>query len=289
MPETALETTPVMKTATIDTMRGPLACIDWMPGAEVKDTVIAAHGLTRQKRDFDFIAGALALNGYRVVAVDAPGRGDSVRLDADDYRLDVYAQMFGEALDALGLDSAHWLGTSMGGLLAFEMAAAGMAERFKSVMLVDITHKPNPEDCKRIAGFMMDEHPVFPSVESYIELLKQYLPLGPVGDDVWRHYAEHQLVETDGGHTFHFDVAITPQAKIAMTEGLDFTEGLRALDCPVGLVAGEISELCRAVEIEELKAEKPGLALRVCAGTGHVPAMADVETQDFIRRFYDSV
>ena len=40
--------------------------------------VVCAHGLTRNARDFDFLAENLA-DAYRVVCIDFPGRGEIER------------------------------------------------------------------------------------------------------------------------------------------------------------------------------------------------------------------
>ena len=54
-------------------------------------TVVCVHGLTRQGRDFDFIAGRLSADGYQVVCPDVVGRGLSGRLiDPTDYDLHQY-------------------------------------------------------------------------------------------------------------------------------------------------------------------------------------------------------
>jgi hypothetical protein len=48
--------------------------------------VICLHGLTRNARDLDVLAAALAAAGHRVVAADMPGRGSSPWLaDPKDY------------------------------------------------------------------------------------------------------------------------------------------------------------------------------------------------------------
>lgn len=53
-----------------------VAYTDWGP-ADAEDVVVCLHGLTRQGRDFDVLAMALAREGYRVVCPDLPGRGRS--------------------------------------------------------------------------------------------------------------------------------------------------------------------------------------------------------------------
>jgi pimeloyl-ACP methyl ester carboxylesterase len=49
------------------------------------------HGLTRNGRDFDFLARRLAAKGIRVIAPDLPGRGRSEWVtDASDYATPLY-------------------------------------------------------------------------------------------------------------------------------------------------------------------------------------------------------
>ncbi|TXH27880.1 MAG: alpha/beta fold hydrolase, partial [Elusimicrobia bacterium] len=57
--------------------------------------LVCVHGLTRNGRDFDVLANALAAE-YRVVCPDVVGRGSSDRLPvADDYALTTYANDVG--------------------------------------------------------------------------------------------------------------------------------------------------------------------------------------------------
>ncbi len=185
------------------------------------------------------------------------------------------------------ISKAHWLGTSMGGLIALAMAEKGHADFFKTVVFIDITHKPNRSACKRVAGYMTEAMPVLQSVEQYISILKVNLPLGDVSEDVWRHYAENQLVRTDSGYIFHFDPKITRRAKIDLCSSIDMTDGLRKLLCPVALVAGEISDFCTSSEIVDFRSQRPDAQVHICKGAGHVPALSDRLTQDFILEFLD--
>ena len=53
---------------------------------DIKNVLICVHGLSRNRLDFDTIAGALSSH-YRILAVDMPGRGNSDWLDQpEDYR-----------------------------------------------------------------------------------------------------------------------------------------------------------------------------------------------------------
>jgi hypothetical protein len=55
-----------------------IAYSDWGPGPEdAAETVVCVHGLTRQGRDFDYLASSLASADYRIVCPDLVGRGRS--------------------------------------------------------------------------------------------------------------------------------------------------------------------------------------------------------------------
>jgi pimeloyl-ACP methyl ester carboxylesterase len=264
----------------------PLCYAEWEPIDVYKGTVIAVHGLTRQKRDFDYIATTLANNGYKVLAVDAPGRGGSGKMyDPNAYNLDVYADIFGLFLKQLSLQRVHWIGTSMGGLIALKMAEKGLASKLRSLTLIDITHKPNHAGCQRLTTYITENLPTFQSVDQYTEILKKNLPIGPVPEYVWRHYAQHQLKKNGNVYAFHFDPKIARMAVPGLKAGVDLTAGLMKVECPVSLVAGGKSDICTAVEIADLKAVKPDLALFIDAEAGHVPALADNAAQQFIYGF----
>ena len=67
-----------------------IAFTDWGPSSAARQ-VLCVHGLTRNGRDFDHLAIALATEGRRVVCPDLPGRGQSERLqDSSDYVLPQY-------------------------------------------------------------------------------------------------------------------------------------------------------------------------------------------------------
>ncbi len=62
-----------------------LAFADWGP-LEDKRPIICVHGLTRQGRDFDYLAKRLVDQRRRVICPDLPGRGRSGWLaNPDDY------------------------------------------------------------------------------------------------------------------------------------------------------------------------------------------------------------
>ena len=88
----------------------------WEWGAEdAPRTALMVHGLTRNGRDFDDLAKAMASKGWRVAAVDVVGRGDSEWLVAKEgYDFATYVADMIQLIARLGADKVDWIGTSMG-------------------------------------------------------------------------------------------------------------------------------------------------------------------------------
>ena len=85
--------------------------------------VVCVHGLSRNGRDFDVVAPALA-DGYRVLCPDIPGRGESDwYASAADYTIPNYIAAINAMFTQLGVSRYDWIGTSMGGLIGMVMAA----------------------------------------------------------------------------------------------------------------------------------------------------------------------
>src|SRR3989304_4218818 len=88
-----------------------LAYVEWgNPGAD--RVAVCVHGLTRQGRDFDFLARALAAKGFRVVCPDVAGRGLSDRLpDPKHYAAPQYLADMTAVIARLGVARLDWVGT----------------------------------------------------------------------------------------------------------------------------------------------------------------------------------
>jgi pimeloyl-ACP methyl ester carboxylesterase len=85
--------------------------------------VLLVHGLGASKASFLPTVGALAPH-HRVIAVDLPGFGDSVKPIGASYDAPFFARTMVALLDALDLDRASVVGNSMGGRAALELGLA---------------------------------------------------------------------------------------------------------------------------------------------------------------------
>src|SRR5271165_199604 len=99
-----------------------LAYVDWGP-SEAEIPVVCLHGLSRQGRDFDYLASYLAATERRVVCPDLVGRGRSGRLrDANEYALPQYCADINTLVAHLGAKQVDLVGTSLGGMIGIVLA-----------------------------------------------------------------------------------------------------------------------------------------------------------------------
>jgi pimeloyl-ACP methyl ester carboxylesterase len=82
--------------------------------------VVMLHGLGGTKASFLPTVAALA-DRYRVLAIDLPGFGDSVKPVGAAYDPHFFARAVRGFLDTCGMERAHLIGNSMGGRVALEV------------------------------------------------------------------------------------------------------------------------------------------------------------------------
>jgi esterase len=100
----------------------------------VGDPVFLLHGLFGSLSNLGNLARALAPN-YRVISVDLRNHGDSPH--QPEMSLLSMAQDIVELMDHLSIDSAYFVGHSLGGKVAMQLAMSE-ANRVKSLVIVDI-------------------------------------------------------------------------------------------------------------------------------------------------------
>jgi pimeloyl-ACP methyl ester carboxylesterase len=113
-----------------ETPFGPISAAEAGSGPPL----LAIHGLGGTKASFLPTIGALA-GEFRVIAVDLPGFGDSVKPLRAPFDARYFARAMAAVLDAAGLDRAHVAGNSMGGRIGIEMALT-LGERVDRLVLL---------------------------------------------------------------------------------------------------------------------------------------------------------
>ena len=102
------------------------------------EPVLCVHGLGGWAENWSETLSALGDAGFRAVAIDLPGFGESDAAPRSSYfrgEEALYARLIPRMLDALGIGEAHVLGHSLGGAVAF-MGTVSAPERVRSLTLV---------------------------------------------------------------------------------------------------------------------------------------------------------
>jgi pimeloyl-ACP methyl ester carboxylesterase len=249
---------------------------DGPPGAP---TVMCVHGLTRNGRDFDFLAEALS-SRFRVVCPDLPGRGRSDWLDEGAaYGFPFYLAVLGALYARLDVVALHWVGTSMGGLCGMLFAALPKSP-VRRLVLNDVGPVVAKEGLERI-GRQVGLDPGFSNRQELEDHLREvYAPFGPLSDAQWRHLVAHAgRTRGDGRLGLAYDPKIADAFRAAepgALADLDFWEFYDRIRCPTLLLRGAESDVLRAGDAAAMTDRGPQAQLVEFAGIGHAPAlMAD--------------
>ena len=270
---------------------------DW--GMPTLGTVIAWHGLARTGRDMDELAAHLSGLGWRVICPDTLGRGLSQWSPAphSEYCLAFYARLARELMDQLGLDQAHWVGTSMGGAIG-TVCAAGLVEpslrgRIQSLVLNDNAPQLAQTAIERIKAYA-GQPPSFASVRELEAFFRQvYRPYGWLSDAQWRRLTETSTRRLpDGRVTPHYDPAMVQQF-IHHPDDYLLWSHYDQLDLPVLCLRGAQSDLVLPETIVAMQTRGPGLRgqLKVIEvpGCGHAPALNVPEQLAWVTDFITQV
>jgi pimeloyl-ACP methyl ester carboxylesterase len=272
------------------TKKQRIACAQWGVAGE-KPTLLCVHGLTRNGRDFDFVADALAKH-FHVLAPDMRGRGQSAWAgDAASYNNVTYLTDIGFILLSLGVQKVHWLGTSMGGILAM-MAASGTPNLIQSLILNDIgcflpaTGLQKIRDIATIAT-------VFSSRDEAEEAVRMRCSGFGISEEVhWQHLYAHGLQRTEEGWRFAYDPAIFSVGYSADTPIADINlwglfPGFSSI--PTFLLRGMQSELLTHSTAVEMQEKHSKLTLHEFENVGHAPSLMDDKHVALIREWMSAI
>lgn len=90
------------------------------------EPMVLLHGLGSDRHAWDAVRGALEAH-HDVLALDLPGFGRSPMRSDGRVTIYAHADAVAEAMDRIGWDTAHLVGNSLGGAIAFELARRGRA------------------------------------------------------------------------------------------------------------------------------------------------------------------
>ena len=251
--------------------------------------LVCVHGLARQGRDFDVLAGAMSAE-YRVVCPDVVGRGRSDALaDPQGYQIPAYVADMVTLLARLDAQTVHWVGTSMGGLIGLGLASLPQSP-IGRLVLNDVGPTIQYEALVRIGTYLGMPLRWAAVDEAANYLLSISASFGPHTAEQWLALSRPMLKADGDGFVLHYDPniavpfrAITPELAAA-GEALTW-RAYDAIGCPTLLLRGARSDLLSRETAQAMTQRGPRARLHEFAGVGHAPTLVADDQVAVVREF----
>ncbi|KQM98044.1 alpha/beta fold hydrolase [Sphingomonas sp. Leaf25] len=256
-------------------------------GRDDRPAILCLHGLTRNARDWDDVAGRLG-GEWRLIVPEMRGRGESgYARDPMTYVPLVYLQDVEALLNQLDLPRVVAFGTSLGGILTMLLAATDR-DRIAAALLNDVGPELDPVGLGRIRGYVGKQvsHPTWMhAARCMAEGNAAVYPGYDVHD--WLHMAKrlHRLTSA-GRIQLDYDMRIAEPFRVPGNEaGPDMWRAYEALaGKPVAIVRGALSDILPARVAEAMAQRIDGAELTVVPDTGHAPTLNEAPAQAAIDR-----
>lgn len=252
------------------------------PGArgECRLPVICLHGVTRNSKDFEEIAPKIAAMGRRVLVPDVRGRGRSAwDPKPDRYQPKVYARDVLALMNRLGISSAVFIGTSMGGLITMAIYAL-RSRAVASAVLNDVGPEIGADGIARILGYTGKPVEIadWSDAADYVRRINSIaFPSYRKAD--WAAFARRTFREEKGKPVLDYDPAIAvplskgPPRTRSLVANLLFRRLARRR--PTMLVRGELSDILTDAIAARMQHAAPDMKISVVPGVGHAPTLSE--------------
>ncbi len=234
--------------------------------------VLFLHGGGQTRHAWGSTAARVATQGWKTVALDQRGHGESEWAANGDYSFTAFCADCLAVADQLGQPPVL-VGASLGGVAA--LLAEGTSDRTVSsgLVLVDITPKTNTEGIQRIRDFMQSGLDGFDTLEDAAAAIAAYTPhrkrpVNPAG-------LMKVLRERDGRFYWHWDPKFIGQGRTEVVP--DRLAGLIdvAMDnihVPTMLVRGLLSDVVTQEGVDDFLARIPDATVVEVDGAAHMIA-----------------
>ncbi|MAK80473.1 alpha/beta hydrolase [Phenylobacterium sp.] len=260
-------------------------------GGPARLPVICLHGLTRNSRDFEDVAPAIAATGRRVLALDVRGRGRSAYdPNPTNYNPAVYAGDVASLMGEAGIARAIFLGTSMGGLITMTLSTV-RPDLIAGAILNDIGPEIATEGLTRIGSYVGSGGPA----ASWAEAAERTRAINGsaqphLTDADWDRFARRTWREVEPGKlVLDYDPAIA-QAFAATPAGTPSPDlwplfMALAINRPMLLVRGGASDLLAEGTAARMQALAPQMRRVDIDGVGHAPTLDEPAARKAIADF----
>ncbi len=235
--------------------------------------VILAHGGGQTRHAWKDTAERLAGAGWRAVALDLRGHGDSDWSPGGDYRI----ERFIEDLLSVARDLKRpptVVGASLGGITGLLAEGESPDGAFSAIVLVDIAPKIEMQGAEQIVAFMKSSlQNGFASLPEAAEAIAAYLPHRQPPRDL-EGLKKNLRLGADGRYRWHWDPAfiIGERRAAAGRDPERMSRAAAALRIPTLLVRGKNSELVSDESVRHFLELVPHAEFSDVSGAGHLVA-----------------
>ena len=252
-----------------------IAYVDWGP-VEAPVPLICVHGLTRQGRDFDYLAADLASAKRRVICPDLAGRGRSGKLrNPDEYAIPQYCADMNALMAHVGAREVDWLGTSLGGLVGIVLA--GMPGNPIRRLVVNDAGPYLPwSGLARLGSYISAMPADFRNLNEAEAYFRDVLePFGDLSNEHWLHITSNSVAWHPARERYVLlcDPQIVRAFRNPWHYRLDLWKYWTAIDVPILIVRGEYSDLLPQDLAREMIRRNPRAKVIEIAGCGHAPPL----------------
>lgn len=233
------------------------------------EPLLFAHGLLWSARMFEAQIAHFAPR-FRVIAWDHRGQGRSADDPARSVPIETVTADALALMDALGLDSAHFAGLSMGGFVGMRLAARH-PERIRSLVLMETTADPEPAE----------------NVPKYRRLafVARWIGLGLVAAPVMRIMFSRTFIEdparVDERERWRRELRGNRRTIVRAVYGVIEREGvaheLGNIRCPLTVLVGEEDVATVPAKAEAIVAAVPSAVLVRIPEAGHSSSVEQPE------------
>lgn len=265
-----------------------LAADHWSP-ISPRGAVILLHGGGQTRHSWARTGDSLYKAGWRVVATDARGHGDSGWAADGDYSIDAFVRDLQCILQQVEADKPVLIGASLGGStsLVAEGESGGLAS---ALVLVDIVPRVEPAGVQRIRRFMTGNPNGFDSLEEVADSIRAYTGnytrrMSPTG------LVKNVRQRENGRWYWHWDPAFMPGDEPSRsTDPGRLRDAARRVTVPTLLTRGGKSDVVSQAGVEEFLDLIPGSTYVEVAGASHMVAGHDNALfTDHVNDFLDKV
>jgi len=264
---------------------------DYGPAEGPAAPVVCLPGLTRNSRDFTFLARHLA-SERRVVCPDLRGRGYS-QWDDDyrNYNPAIYVEDVIQLIESERLSKTVLIGTSLGGFIAMIIGAT-RPDLVSAVVSNDAGPEVDPNGLARISQYAGAQGPAPSWAEAAKVCRNNYGDAFPgLSNEDWMEFA-HQTYRAGDDGVIRLDV--DPRVGDAVRE-LDSTPAdlwplfSMLKDMPMLVIRGARSDILSETTIAKMVKVKRDLKTATIPDRGHAPLLNEIESLVALDSFLDGL